>query len=61
MSSPRWATPVTYTFRICNVGDVTVNRGTVTDTLLGDLTTFFPATLTPGQCVDVVQTRGASR
>jgi uncharacterized repeat protein (TIGR01451 family) len=48
---------VTYTFQICNVGDVTVNRGTVTDTLLGNLTTFFPATLTPGQCVVVVRTR----
>jgi uncharacterized repeat protein (TIGR01451 family) len=48
---------VTYTFEICNVGDVTVNRGTVTDTLLGNLTTFFPATLTPGQCVEVERTR----
>ena len=41
---------ITYTFEICNVGDVTVNRGTVIDTLLGDISTFFPATLTPGEC-----------
>ena len=49
--------PVNYTFRICNVGDVAVNRGSVTDTLLGNLTEFFPATLAPDQCVDVVRTR----
>jgi uncharacterized repeat protein (TIGR01451 family) len=48
---------VTYSFQICNVGDATVNRGSVTDTLLGDLTTSFPATLAPGQCVMVQQTR----
>ena len=36
---------VTYTFEICNVGDITVTRGTVTDTLLGILTEFFPADL----------------
>jgi uncharacterized repeat protein (TIGR01451 family) len=48
---------VTYTFRICNDGDVTVNRGTVTDTLLGDLTQVFPATLAPDQCVDVMRER----
>jgi uncharacterized repeat protein (TIGR01451 family) len=49
--------PVTYTFEICNEGDVTVNRGSVTDTLLGDLTTFFPASLAPDECVEVVRTR----
>ena len=49
--------PVTYTFRICNVGDIAVNRGSVTDTLLGNLTEFFPATLAPDQCVTVVRTR----
>jgi uncharacterized repeat protein (TIGR01451 family) len=48
---------VNYSFMICNVGDVAVNRGSVNDTLLGDLTTFFPATLTAGQCVEVVRTR----
>ncbi len=48
---------ITYTFEICNVGDVTVNRGTVIDTLLGDISTFFPATLTPGECVVVERTR----
>ena len=49
--------PVTYTFEICNDGDVTVNRGSVTDTLLGDITAFFPATLAPGECVEVELTR----
>ena len=49
--------PVTYTFVICNVGDITVNRGSVTDTVLGSLTAFFPATLTADQCVTVVRTR----
>ena len=49
--------PVTYTFEICNDGDVTVNRDTVTDTVLGDITASFPATLTPGECVTVERTR----
>ena len=48
---------VTYTFRICNVGAGVANRVSVSDTLLGILTTFFPATLAPGQCVDVVRMR----
>ncbi len=48
---------VTYTFEICNDGASTVTRGSVTDTLLGDLTAFFPASLAPGQCVEVVRTR----
>jgi uncharacterized repeat protein (TIGR01451 family) len=49
--------PVNYTFEICNVGDAPVNRGSVTDTLLGDLTAFFPATLAPDACATVVRTR----
>jgi uncharacterized repeat protein (TIGR01451 family) len=48
---------VTYRFEICNEGDVTVNRGSVNDTLLGNLTEFFPATLAPDQCATVVRTR----
>ena len=48
---------VTYTFKICNVGDIAVNRGTVTDPLLGDLTAFFPATLAVDECVEVERTR----
>jgi len=48
---------VTYTFKLCNEGDFAANRGSVTDTLLGDLTSYFPATLAPGQCVTVVRTR----
>ena len=49
--------PVTYTFVICNVGDAPVNRGSVTDDVLGDLTAFFPATLAPDACATVVRTR----
>ena len=41
--------PVTYTFEICNDGVAPVNRGTVTDTLLGDITASFPATLAAGR------------
>ena len=48
---------VTYTFVICNAGAFPVSRTSVTDTVLGDLTAFFPATLTPGQCVTVVRMR----
>ncbi len=45
--------PVTYTFEICNVGVAPVNRDSVTDTLLGDITASFPATLAPGECATV--------
>ena len=49
---------VTYTFEICNVGDVTVNRGSVTDPLLGgDISASFPATLAPDACATVVRQR----
>ena len=48
---------VTYTFEICNVGDIPVTRGTVTDTLLGNITESFPATLAVDQCVTVTRTR----
>ena len=50
--------PVTYTFEICNDGDATVNRGSVTDTLLGDITASFPATLAAGACATVDAGRG---
>ena len=42
--------PVNYTIEICNTGDITVNRASVIDSLLGDITAFFPATLAPGEC-----------
>ena len=48
---------VTYTFEICNVGEGVVDRGTVTDTLLGVLTTSFPATLDPDECATVTRMR----
>ena len=49
--------PVTYTFEICNDGDATVNRDSVTDTLLGDITASFPATLAAGACATVTLQR----
>ena len=49
--------PVTYTFEICNVGVATVTRDSVTDTLLGDISASFPATLAPGACATVELTR----
>ena len=44
--------PVTYTIEICNDGtaDHRLNRDFVTDSLLGDITASFPATLAPGAC-----------
>ena len=50
--------PVTYTIEICNVGVVAVNRDSVTDTLLGDISASFPATWRRGSVSTVVlQTR----
>ena len=41
--------PVTYTIEICNVdADITLNRESVLDSLLGDISDEFPATLAPG-------------
>ena len=45
--------PITYTFEICNDGVGPVNRDSVTDTVLGDITASFPATLAAGECVTV--------
>ena len=53
---------VTYTFEICNVGEGVVTRGTVTDTLLGNLTEFFPADLDAGRvCRGCADAYGGSR
>jgi uncharacterized repeat protein (TIGR01451 family) len=48
---------VTYTFEICNLGVGPVDRVSVIDTLLGDITASFPATLAPGECATVVLQR----
>ena len=48
---------VTYTFEICNTGDIALTRDTVSDSLLGDLTSVFPAALAVDQCVTVTRTR----
>ena len=44
--------PVTYTIEICNDDGVTLNRDSVTDSLLGDIAALFPATLAPGACAE---------
>ena len=44
---------VDYHFEICNTGDVPLNRSSVTDDKLGDLTARFPETLAIGECVTV--------
>jgi len=47
----------TYTFVITNTGDVPLTRSSVNDTLLGNLSADFPATLAPGQSATVTETR----
>ena len=45
--------PVTYTIEICNESTtITLNRDSVTDSLLGDIAALFPATLAPGACAE---------
>lgn len=44
-----------YTFTICNTGNIALNRVTVLDDVLGNLTAAFPATLAPDQCATVSQ------
>ena len=52
--------PVTYTIEICNDDGVTMNRDSVTDSLLGDIADVFPATLAPGDvCEGRAGTDGA--
>ena len=48
---------VTYEFYIENTGDCTLNRQSVNDTVLGDITADFPATLDPGDSTTVTKTR----
>ena len=43
---------VTYTIEICNDDGVTLNRDSVLDSLLGDISALFPATLAPGECAE---------
>ena len=49
--------PVTYTFVLTNDGDVPVNRTSVNDTLLGDISAQFPATLAAGESATVTINR----
>ncbi|MBI2304747.1 MAG: DUF11 domain-containing protein, partial [Chloroflexi bacterium] len=48
---------ITYNCTIANTGDITLNRVSVTDSLLGDITSSFPASLTPGQSTTVSKSR----
>jgi uncharacterized repeat protein (TIGR01451 family) len=57
VGSPAAAFPgdvVTYTYTLQNTGDVTLNRVSVDDTLLGDVTISFPASLLPGEPPEIV-------
>ena len=45
--------PVTYTIEVCNTGLVAVDRESVIDSLIGDITDEFLATLAPGACDEV--------
>ncbi len=42
--------PVNYTIQVCNTGLITVTKQSVIDSLLGDITASFDATLAPGAC-----------
>ena len=43
--------PVTYTIEVCNPSiEITVTRQSVVDSLLGNITASFDATLAPGAC-----------
>ena len=46
--------PVSYTIEVCNTGLVAVDRESVIDSLIGDITDEFLATLAPGACDEVV-------
>ena len=48
---------ITYTFVLTNEGDGTANRVSVNDTLLGDITASFPATLAAGASATVTLER----
>ena len=48
---------ITYTFVVANTGDSNLLRVSVVDSLLGDLTALFPASLAPGQTVTITVTR----
>ena len=48
---------IVYSLTLTNTGNVTLERVSVTDTLLGDLTALFPASLAPGASVTVTVTR----
>ena len=42
--------PVNYTIEVCNTGPITVTKQSVIDSLLGDISASFDATLAPGAC-----------
>ena len=48
---------VTYVIEICNTGTVSVTRTSVDDSLMGDISGSFDATLAPGACSSATLTR----
>ena len=56
-SSANVGDQITYTFVVTNTGDVGLNRVSANDTLLGNITAAFPASLAPGASATVTQTR----
>ncbi len=42
--------PVNYTIEVCNTGLIPVSRTSVIDSLIGDISASFDATLAPGAC-----------
>jgi uncharacterized repeat protein (TIGR01451 family) len=49
--------PVTYAITVTNTGNLTLYRQSVTDTLLGNITSYFPTSLVSGQSAVVTITR----
>ena len=49
--------PVDYSITVCNTGLITVTKQSVIDSLIGDITGLFGATLAPGACETAPVTR----
>jgi hypothetical protein len=49
--------PVNYTIEVCNTSVFAVTRTSVIDTLIGDVSASFAASLAPGQCTSATLTR----
>jgi uncharacterized repeat protein (TIGR01451 family) len=49
--------PVSYVIEVCNTGDVEVTKTSVIDSLIGDISAEFAATIAAGACDEVTVTR----